>query len=670
MKDIIPYRQIHLDFHTSEQILGVGENFDAKEFADTLKSAHVNSINIFAKCHHGMYYYPTKNGTQHPGLNGFNLLGEQVKVLRENDIRFSIYTCVGWNEEIANNNPDWQQRGKDGAIGFRKTFERGYYSWNDLCCNNDDYKDLLKTELKEEYDLFKPECFWIDIVCQRNCVCDVCISEMKEMGFDPTDDYDIKKHDRLSEIKFCKELYEFIKSLDENCQVYFNSFPYEIDMADCVELSSQSKRPYFSFIDIESLPSDAWGYAHFPMAVNYLNKYEQEVTMMNGKFHMAWGDFGSMRNLEALEYECFRAIANGAKVCVGDQLHPSGKLDPVVYDRIGKVFDSIEKKEPWLKDTRKIADIGVLTSTRVLSGEAMGGNLADEGAYRILTECKMGYDFIGYLDDVEKYKLVILPDNCVLSDEMTAKLNNFTKSGGKILATNLSGISGGKMLLDSIQLTHISESNHDTCYMRFENDEFEEIPQIDHVLYIKGQTVEDNGTLDAKVLANIVPPYFNRTYEHFCSHRQTPPMLQASIEPAILRYPAAIYISNPLFTDYAYNGYKVYKDIIKNCIEQLIGNNMCEVDLPTLSEIVIREKDDGLVVHTLSYAITRKCKALDTIEDKIELVNRKYSIHTRFKPSVVKIVPDNQIIHFKYENGITTYIIDYQCGHNMVFIKK
>ena len=32
----IPFRQIHLDFHTSEAIQGVCSEFDAEEFAQTL----------------------------------------------------------------------------------------------------------------------------------------------------------------------------------------------------------------------------------------------------------------------------------------------------------------------------------------------------------------------------------------------------------------------------------------------------------------------------------------------------------------------------------------------------------------------------------------------------------------------------------------------------------
>jgi hypothetical protein len=49
----MPFRQVHLDFHTSEQIPGVGSRFDGERFAETLKRAHVNSITCFSRCHHG-----------------------------------------------------------------------------------------------------------------------------------------------------------------------------------------------------------------------------------------------------------------------------------------------------------------------------------------------------------------------------------------------------------------------------------------------------------------------------------------------------------------------------------------------------------------------------------------------------------------------------------------
>ena len=52
----IRYRQVHLDFHTSEYIPDIAADFDKDEFAKTLEEAHVDSITCFARCHHGWLY--------------------------------------------------------------------------------------------------------------------------------------------------------------------------------------------------------------------------------------------------------------------------------------------------------------------------------------------------------------------------------------------------------------------------------------------------------------------------------------------------------------------------------------------------------------------------------------------------------------------------------------
>jgi hypothetical protein len=70
-----PKRQVHLDFHTGPAIPDVGTEFDPRQFASVMKKAHVNSVTLFAKCHHGHLYYNTKRAERHPGLKkNFDLL--------------------------------------------------------------------------------------------------------------------------------------------------------------------------------------------------------------------------------------------------------------------------------------------------------------------------------------------------------------------------------------------------------------------------------------------------------------------------------------------------------------------------------------------------------------------------------------------------------------------
>ncbi len=101
------FRQVHLDFHTSEHIANIGAEFDPDEFAATLEKARVNSITCFAMCHHGWMYFDTKKFPEykHPHLKR-NLLKEQIEACHKRNIRVPIYTTVQWNKLVGDRHPE------------------------------------------------------------------------------------------------------------------------------------------------------------------------------------------------------------------------------------------------------------------------------------------------------------------------------------------------------------------------------------------------------------------------------------------------------------------------------------------------------------------------------------------------------------------------------------
>ncbi|MCL2060548.1 MAG: beta-galactosidase trimerization domain-containing protein [Oscillospiraceae bacterium] len=664
----LPTRQIHLDFHTSPHIAGVGADFDGALFAKTLKDAHVEWINLFAKCHHGMFYYKTELGTVHPHLST-ELLKGQIEACRKEGIKCGIYTCVGWSEDTADRNPEWMEVSADGVVGVKKPFTAAYSSWQKLCINNREHRAAIKTELKEEFELFRPDGFWIDIIFQNKCLCKTCMAEMLDMGLDPEDAGDVFKHDRMVQISFMRDVHAHIRTLSGDVHIYFNCNPYEMDLADDMGIAGRNKQDLCTYIDIESLPSDAWGYSHFPVAVNYVNKGGKDINMMNGKFHTSWGDFGSLRNKAALEYECFRAAANGAGVCVGDQLHPRGRLDPSAYKRIGEVFASLKEKAPWCDGTQKLSQIGVYATRR--SGEPAGGStdtgLADEGAYRVLSELKYTFDYVDLTDDISGFELVVLPDRVHLDAAAADRLNAYIRNGGKALITANSAVDHQRgFLVDGIGAEYRGPAPYCPRYMRITEAHFPGIPPMDYVAYMQGADVAAlEGT---QVLARAVDPYFNRGYYKFSSHRQTPPDCEAPGSAAITLRGGVAYIANPLFSDYASSRCMVYRDIIEQLIADLGVRPIVEADLPSFVEVTVRKKGDSTIVHLLNYIIERKSRRLDTIEETAPLYNRTLSVECPQRPARVTVVPDMKELALDYSDGRATFTMDIIRGHEIIEI--
>ncbi len=664
--DTLPYRQIHMDFHTSPLIPGVGEKFHPEEFARVLREARVNSINLFAKCHHGMYYYPTRIGTVHPSLT-FDLLGAQIEACRQAGIRPCIYTCVAWNEDWADRHPEWLQVNAEGTLGLKKPFGDAYYGWRFLCLNHPDNKAYRRAEI-EEILVYRPAALWIDIILQRGCVCAHCRKDMRELALDPASPPEVKRHDRIVEIRFMREFWDFIKARDPEVGVYFNGYPYELDLGDDPELSSAAKRRYFSFIDIESLPSEAWGYTHFPIAASFLGWRDQELCMMNGKFHKAWGDFGSLRNMEALEYECFRALAHGAKCGVGDQLHPSGLIDATVYRRIGEVYSSVEAKEPWLHGTERAAQIGVFATARVLEEGGHEMNASVEGAYRMLTELHHTFDFIDYGADLSRYELLVLPDAVSLSGPIVEKVRSFLRDGGRVIASSRSGLApeGSRFVLEELGVDFVRDAAFCPRYARIGPEQFPGIPPMDYVFYERGVTVTAReGT---EILAPVVNPYFNRTWEHFSSHRQTPPA-EVTGEPFMARAGGVIYLATPIFRDYAVNGNQVYKQIVARALDLLLPEPLLRAELPTVAEVTLRKRDRDLVLHVLSYVIQRKCRTMDIVEDRFPLLGKRFAVKVARKPSAVRLVPQGGTLPFSWKSPYVQFDVPRIEGHQMILIE-
>ena len=126
---------IHLDFHTSPDIGEIGTRFDKKKFTETVKKSGIDLMTVFAKCHHGYAYYPSKITPMHPGLN-FNLLKEQIEAIHDAGAKAPIYITVGWNKLEADAHPEWHQ------IDF--------YTHSPIC-----------PPLSEELGAPLPECYWV-----------------------------------------------------------------------------------------------------------------------------------------------------------------------------------------------------------------------------------------------------------------------------------------------------------------------------------------------------------------------------------------------------------------------------------------------------------------------------------------------------------------------------
>ncbi len=644
------FRQVHLDFHTSEKIDGIGAAFDKVQFQEALKRGHVNSITVFSKCHHGYAYHPTKANVMHPGLK-FDLLGAQIQAAHEIGVQTPVYLSAGYDERLVRLHPDWRQEVKSHE--FDNFTEAKYH----VLCMNTPYLEALLAQIREVLENYDADGIFLDIVGVRPCCCNHCLKSMMEQGLDPDDDAQNLAHAEQVYANYLKRVRETVDSIRPGLPVFHNSGHIRQGRRDLIFANSH--------LEIESLPTGGWGYDHFPVSAKYAENLGLEYLGMTGKFHTTWGEFGGYKHPNALRYEAALSVAMGAKCSIGDQLAPNGRMDPYTYELIGTAFQEVEEKEPWLDGVTPVCDVAVLTleSNRNEAKENLGNDLqkSDMGAGRILLEGKYLFTLLDSQMDFSPYKVIILPDSISLTPETRQKLRRFVAAGGKLLASGTSAIEDGKFLFD-FGAEYRGEGVFTPSYARpcLDNPY-----QTDYIMYTPCQNV---ATTDGEELVQVINPYFNRTAEHFCSHQHTP---SSGIYGGcgMVRGRDGIYISWKIFKDYATKGELICKRLVCMALDRLLGGQktLC-TNLGSNGVVnLLQQKEQNRYVAHLLYAVTsRRGENIDAIEDIVPIYNTRLRFRLPERIRQVYLAPQRKLIPFT-QNGVeVTVTVDKVECHQMV----
>lgn len=662
MKQIdLRFRQVHLDFHTSEAIHQVAANFDPDEFAETLKKAHVNSVTCFARCHHGWMYYESKRFPEriHPHLVRRNLLKEQIEACHARDIRVPVYITVQWDHYTATHHPEWLVLDSDGKIVGTPPYEPGFYRY---LCLNTPYVDFLKAHTQEVLETLPVDGIFFDIVQPQDCSCRFCRLGMEAEGLDPADAQARQAYGLRILNNFKQDLTAFVRRFNPDCSIFYN--------AGHISPRHRAAADAYTHFELESLPSGGWGYIHFPLTMRYARTLGLDCLGMTGKFHTSWGDFHSFKNPAALQYEVFQMLALGAKCSIGDQLHPDGRISQPVYELIGSVYAEVENKEPWCDGAQPVTEVGVLHPEEFYGTSI--GRLPPPlvGAVRMLTEGGIQFDVLDSKSDFSRYKVLILPDTIPLSFDLAERLSLYLRQGGSVIASYRSGLdqTGSGFALSEWGVRLKGEAPYSPDFLLPTGKIGQGLPETEHVMYLRGLEVE--ALPESMILAQTAVPYFNRTYRHFCSHRHTPSSGKAGY-PGVVQTGKLIYFVHPIFTQYHDNTPRWCRTLVLNALNLLLPEPLLRHDGPStlLATINAQPALNRWIVHLLHYIPERRGQAFDIIEDVIPLYNLRLSLRIPHTAKSVRLVPKGEMIEYSEKQDRIEFLVPHLCGHQMIEIQ-
>jgi hypothetical protein len=656
--DHLRHRQVHLDFHTGPAIKGVGADFNASAFAQTLKDSHVDSITLFAKCHHGHLYYETNRPERHPGLApGLDLLGEQIEACRSAGIRTPIYLSVMCDEYAANLNPGWVCLNPDGSRVGRKPMESNFGAWQILDMSSP-YADFLAEQIDEVVRKYgATDGIFLDMCWDQPSVSNWANAGMAREGLNPLLESDRGRYATGVVRGYMERYNKLIADASGNFRprVWYNSRPK-------TELLHEAK--FLRHIEIEALPTGGWGYTYFPLNVRWARNFGLPFIGMTARFHKSWSDFGGYKPHAALKYEVCQMLAHGGGCSVGDQLHPRGALDVEAYRRIGQAYAHVKAVEPWCIGATPVTDVAVLRDPVGSYHVAPGDTL--EGVVQLLQQLAVQFDLVAPDADLSKYRLIFVLNNVSVAGDTGERLLAFIQSGGKLILAGADAIASAPKALQTA--TGVSEIEPGTAgiklvYFRYDRAKIPDAEQSDVVCY--------DGTpglipaTGAVMPAVIVEPYFQRSWDRFCGHGQTPPATPLQTGPATIASGGAA-IAFDVFKAYAEHGQEHVRGLVRFIISQLLPDPLIKTDLPSHAEVTVTKQPGRTMVHMLSYAPQRRTPTLDIVESATPLVNRRLSLKLPVAPKQVTRQPAGEVMKMEYADGYASVVLNSSDGHDVL----
>ncbi len=389
-----PWRKVHIEYHTSRHMPRLAERFNADEFGDQLVKAHVSGASIFAKDMYGYSYFPNTHGRMHPNLS-FDLLGAQIASLRKRKIQVLAYYMLTWNPELADRHPEWlvvHEPGDKSGLNpgqatedqkaFKNTLqpggagsavssppstpveEKGYrpYLWQFCICQEGFVQgelDLIE-ELISKYPL---DGIWLDGGSSPPCYCPACVRQLRAKGLDPFDAGVQYQHKWDLCLSFLERIRKVVKKARPGCLVCPQNQGSFYGLA--------KRAPLFDYSSQEALFTDAvhYGYHYFPTVIRYARGFGRPFHGCTVCFKDFWADFGGLKSPAQMHTEVAAYVSQGARCDIGDQVHPSGRLDPAVYHVIGLAYKDHGRRHERLP-LMTIADNLRFSSHKQIKGKA------------------------------------------------------------------------------------------------------------------------------------------------------------------------------------------------------------------------------------------------------------------------------------------------------------
>lgn len=549
------YARLLIDNHITEDDPAAMTRFDPVQYVAMVKKAGIEASMVYATCHNGNCYYPSRVGHMHANLKGRDIFGETVNLLRrEGIVPVAYYTSI-YHNHSAKTHPAWRLTHPNGSQ------HGGRYWWS--CPNNPEYRAFVIAQIGEvvSYDIdgiFNDMTFWPGL-----CVCASCRAQYlaetgrevpRKIDWRDPDWIEFQRFRERSMASFSQEITHSIKAKRDITVTHQTSTimhgwmqGYTLGIADACDYTSGD---FYGGKYQHILGSKVLAAASRDLPYEFMTS-----RCVNLRDHT------SMKSEAELLAEAATTLANAGAYFFIDAINPDGTLEADVYERLGSVSRRLLPFTAAVKRHRPViaADKAFYYSSAAyvdesaatdIMGPGGGKPAVDEmsGASIVLTRAHIPFRAVtSATTDYTGLNTIVMNNILYTSQEENERLRAFVREGGTLIATGMTSLyepdgktTGDFGLADVFGISFSGNRAKAFHYLSFAHRRW---------LVSAHASAPLVTATGAEVLATIVEPVFDPAAEQYASIHSNPPGVStpyAGLTVHAVGKGRCIYLSSPV----------------------------------------------------------------------------------------------------------------------------
>ncbi len=453
------FSRLLVDMHIPDWDERFLSRLDARTYVDTVAKGRSGAIMLYCNSHVGPTLYPSRLGPVHKALGGRDFVGEVLDLSHEKGLSVVAYYSVIFNNTAFLDHSDWRVIPRQGE----SFYEKSRYG---TCCPNSPYRDFALAQTHELCEAYPFDGIFFDMLfwpCP--CYCHHCQARFK------------KEHGQElpTTINWNNPTWIAFQRSREN---------WMCEMAGDLTAEVRRARPAMTVTHQMSPILHDWR-AGMPYAITEHCDYASgdfygppiqhsvackifEALSQNKPFEFMTSrcldlhDHVTTKTVSQMETQSSLALAHAAAFMFIDAIDPIGVLNPPVYERIGSIFNKLAPYQRFLGGALA-ADVALYVSSESrfdfrengidvaefskrsvnMTTEFAGAHMtALMGAAQSLQETHIPYAVVTSrnLDELGRYRVIILPNVLVMSDVEISALRRYVADGGSLYASGYSSL--------------------------------------------------------------------------------------------------------------------------------------------------------------------------------------------------------------------------------------